>query len=89
MEIDNCIFANNSAHIGGAIRIAQTDTKITNSLFHGNYGFIDSTTEQSHGGAIHINDGKYDRDRTILIDNTRFEENRSPGRGGALLSNWI
>ncbi len=85
--IDNCKFAENNAHIGGAIRMLQTDTTITNSLFYKNYCFLDSTTEISQGGAIHINDGNYDKKRRLLIDNTRFEENSSPGRGGAMLSN--
>ncbi|MDR3062594.1 MAG: hypothetical protein LBU40_00455, partial [Methanobrevibacter sp.] len=68
-KIINCKFTNNSANIGGAIRIADCEVTISDSIFNQN--------NASNVGAIFILNG------AVTILNSNFTSNKA-GNGGAI-----
>ncbi|KZX15905.1 transglutaminase domain-containing protein [Methanobrevibacter curvatus] len=68
-KIINCKFINNSANIGGAIRISDSEATISNSIFNQN--------NASNAGAIFIFNG------TATILNSNFTSNKA-NNGGAI-----
>ncbi|WP_169805791.1 beta strand repeat-containing protein [Methanobrevibacter curvatus] len=68
-KIINCKFTNNSANIGGAIRIADCEVTISNSLFNQN--------NANNIGAIYILNG------AVTILNSNFTSNKA-NNGGAI-----
>jgi hypothetical protein len=74
---EDCLFENNTARIGGAIRVSElTSGSITvelkNSIVRGN-------SATSDGGALSVNSG------SITATDTVFENNSSAGNGGAAI----
>ncbi|MDR3063368.1 MAG: hypothetical protein LBU40_04430, partial [Methanobrevibacter sp.] len=68
-KIINCKFTNNTANIGGAIRIADCEVTISNSLFNQN--------NANNVGAIYILNG------AVTILNSNFTSNKA-NNGGAI-----
>lgn len=80
--IDNCIFENNSAKFGGAIRWGHKNGKINNCYFFNNSadGPIFSSGNDYHGGAIAF---EYYSANTKLT-NCIFADNHAKFNGGAV-----
>jgi len=87
-NIDNVDFSDNYAALGGAVYIREntdlSNKTIQNSTFTGNY------SPNGNGGAIYIENSKYDSGSYILgtlsIDNSTFSGNYALGNGGGIFN---
>jgi len=71
LEIENSVFEKDSAEFGGGVSTFLYDTRISNSIFRGNYAF-------EYGGGVEILDGVY---RGV---NNLFSGNHAETGGGAI-----
>ena len=53
-HIENCVFANNSAHMGGVIYLQSSYSTILNCTFDSNYGRDNGRATGSTGSCIHL-----------------------------------
>lgn len=82
LTVDKSTFTRNKASLGGAIRILNSNSTITNSTFTGNHA-VDPTI--GDGGAIYIDGANGDNGKIILGKST-FTNNSATSYGGALFN---
>ena len=74
LNVDNCIFTENSAPLGGAMRLSGMNINIARSNFNNNYA-------SQYGGAVSIDAVD------VGISNSNFNENVANVNGGAVYIN--
>lgn len=76
LSIDNSVFTQNQAYVGGALTVGgTTDATISQSTFASNSG-------RGAGGAVAISTGATN---TVTFNNSTFYNNNGQARGGAIL----
>ena len=77
LNVDKCLFEENSANLGGAISSkSDSNITITGSVFTSNHA-TGCGSEQCYGGTLFINGSG-----SVTINNSTFQNNTSDGDGG-------